>query len=86
MRVFEALRAKGQEREIDALYAEWGRRVFGSGIPAAPDGGLVREIAGGRRISGDALAAADDPAWDERISESMARATELLGQIPITPT
>jgi hypothetical protein len=74
LRVFEALRKNGDEAAIDALYTAWGQRVFAPGPPAPPDPALVNEPA------------ADDPAWDEVIAQSMQTATDLLGQTPVTPT
>ncbi len=44
LRVFEAMRADGDKEAIDALYTEWGRRLFTSGFPTSrPAPGLLGE-------------------------------------------
>jgi len=88
LRVFEAARAQVGESAVDALYAQWGPRYFGTDH--------VVLFAGGGSIIGDCLAAcgmdsslADaqgDEKWDAPILESMQIAYAFAGQKAQTPT
>lgn len=97
LRIFEALRADGGEEAIDALYTEWGRRsteLVGAGktlfVPERPPpalpAGMLRDCLQACRLDPELYGAADDPAWDVAIIDSMEEACVFGGVKTQTPT
>ena len=86
LRVFEALRADGNEDAIDALYTEWATRLFPPRfVPAAPPPGLLEECLRACSLDLGWASAADDPSWDAAIVTSMERASSFGGPKAMTP-
>ncbi len=86
LRVFEALRTDEREDAVDALYTEWGRRLFVPGPPVAPAPDLLLSCL---RVCGLAVEwdrAGDDPSWDTLIIGSMEIAYAFGGAQAKTPT
>ncbi len=86
LRVFEVLRGKGEDA-VDALYTEWGRRLFRPGSPpAAPPPGLLTDCLQSCGFDPELDSAGDDPAWDAAIIRSMEDAYAIAGANARTPT
>lgn len=87
LRVFEALRAKEGEDAVEALYFEWGRRMFVPAAgPAAPDPDLLRDCLRACGLGPDWEAAGGEARWDEQIVRSMEIAYTVGGSKAKTPT
>jgi 2-hydroxychromene-2-carboxylate isomerase len=84
LRVFEAVRARTGEDDVDALYTAWGLRFFRPGGPT--DESLLAACLADCRLDADLVAAADDEKWDQPIVEAMDVAYRYGGQKTQTPT
>jgi hypothetical protein len=84
LRVFEAVRARSGEDDVDALFAAWGRRFF---RPDAPrDDSLLAACLEACDLEPELRSAADDEKWDGPIVESMQVAYRFGGPKTQTPT
>ena len=83
LRIFEWLRAEGDEGLIDELYTAWGRKVFGP-RPCGSDGLLAHclEACG---LDPKLIQFGEDPKWDAPIVEGMHVAYEFGGPKTQTP-
>jgi hypothetical protein len=84
LRIFEAVRARSGEADLDGLYTAWGRRFFGA-RPSSDDlllAGCLAECG----LPEELLGAADEEKWDAPIEESMEVAYAFGGPKTQTPT
>jgi 2-hydroxychromene-2-carboxylate isomerase len=84
LRVFEAVRARSGEGDVDELFTAWGQRFFRQG--AARDDSLLAACLEACDLEPELLSAADDEKWDGPIVESMAVAYRFGGPKTQTPT
>jgi 2-hydroxychromene-2-carboxylate isomerase len=84
LRIFEAARARHDERAVDTLYRAWGPLFFVRERPA--DDALLRDCVANAALDADLLEAADDEKWDAPILESMEVAYAFGGPKTQTPT
>jgi predicted DsbA family dithiol-disulfide isomerase len=84
LRILEAARARTGEESVDALYTEWGQRVFSR--DGARDDALLIDCLAACGLDADLIGAADDEKWDAPIVEAMEVAYAFGGQKTQTPT
>ncbi|HXQ59989.1 MAG TPA: hypothetical protein VN799_07810 [Acidimicrobiales bacterium] len=84
LRIFEAARAEGGEKPVDALYREWSRLFFVAG--SVHDDTLLATCLAECGLGAHLLTAADDDTWDAPIVEAMEKAYAFGGPKTQTPT
>jgi predicted DsbA family dithiol-disulfide isomerase len=84
LRIMEAARARHDERAVDALLTEWGRRFFARGAERTE--AILPACIDACGLDADLLSEAGEEKWDTLIVESMDIAYEFGGYKTQTPT